>query len=183
MFDGKCVGNMFLDLLQSNNVSNMLSHIKYPIMKDPHNDHIFYPMMVHFGGVEENNGFISRAKVMKLIFMFNDATPKMKTVSLMFVNAMQSLLNNLETPSTTFTIYSPIDLEKELINNIQTAFENYFSIIIMVICAYTIYSCMRTDWVRSKPLMGIIGLLCIILAALSGNNLVGNCYLVISSLT
>jgi len=168
MFDGKCVGNMFLDLLQSNNVSNMLSHIKYPIMKDPHNDHIFYPMMVHFGGVEENNGFISRAKVMKLIFMFNDATPKMKTVSLMFVNAMQSLLNNLGTPSTTFTIYSPIDLEKELINNIQTAFENYFSIIIMVICAYTIYSCMRTDWVRSKPLMGIIGLLCIILAALSG---------------
>ena len=59
-------------------------------------------------------------------------------------------------------------LEKELINNIQTAFKNNFSIIIIVICGFSLYSCMRTDWVRSKPLMGVVGLLCIILAALSG---------------
>ena len=31
--------------------------------------------------------------------------------------------------------------------------------------AFTIYNCMGTDWVRSKPIMGVVGLLITILAA------------------
>ena len=145
-----------------------LPQLQYPIMKDPIKDHIFHPIMVHLGGVEVDNGTVTNAEAMKLIFILDDSTKSKQGASSMFLSAMHSYLENLEPETVSLTLMSPIDVEKELINNIQTAFRNNFSIIIIVICAFTLYSCMRTDWVRSKPLMGIIGLLCIILAALSG---------------
>ena len=138
-------------------------------MTDPEHDHLFYPIMFHFGGVKTNRrGIVTEAKAMKLIFMVDGSSNLMKKASLMFLDALHTYLSDVKLATSTITVFSPTDVEKELIDNIQTAFENNFSLIIIVICAFTLYSCMRTDWVRSKPLMGVVGLLCIILAALSG---------------
>ena len=168
-FADKCVGNSFLELHNSTgNGAEKTARLQYPIMADPDQEHVFHPMMVHFGGVQTEDGVMTEAAAMKLIFMFDDSSKLMNKVSRMFLTALQAYFNNLELTTATMTVFSPIDVEKELIDNIQTAFQNNFSLIIIVICAFTLYSCMRTDWVRSKPLMGVVGLLCIILAALSG---------------
>ena len=166
-FADQCVGNGFLDLYHKESFD--MTKLKYPIMTDPKHEHVFHPMMVHFGGVStDGRGMMTGARAMKLIFMFDESTKLKKQASRTFLGAMRTLVSNLELETATVTAYSPLDVEKELINNIQTAFKNNFSIIIIVICGFSLYSCMRTDWGRSKPLMGAVGLLCIILAALSG---------------
>jgi hypothetical protein len=47
--------------------------------------------------------------------------------------------------------------------------KNSFSVTVV---AFTIYNCMGTDWVRSKPIMGLVGLIVIILAACSSFGIV-----------
>ena len=165
-YAGNCVDNSFLSL---HNKSD-LRKLSYPVMTDPHQDHVFHPMMLHFGGVETGEGRMRDARAMKLIFMFDHSTKLMTHASSTFINAIKSFLDTVEMNSATLSAYSPLDTEKELINNIQTAFNNNFSVIIIIICSFTLYSCMRTDWVRSKPLLGVVGLLCIILAAVSGED-------------
>ena len=140
-------------------------------MTDPEHDHLFHPIMFHFGGVQtDDRGTVTKAEAMKLIFMVDDSTPIMRRASLMFLGALHTYFSNVQLNTSSITVFSPTDVEKELINNIQTAFMNHGSLIIIIICAFTLYSCMRTDWVRSKPLMGVVGLFCILLAALSGFN-------------
>ena len=138
-------------------------------MTDPEHDHLFHPIMFHLGGVQtDDRGSVTEAAAMKLIFMVDDSSPHMRKASMMFLGALHTYFTNVQLNTSSITVFSPTDVEKELINNIQTAFMNHGSLIIIIICAFTLYSCMRTDWVRSKPLMGVVGLFCILLAALSG---------------
>ena len=174
-FNGECVDNTFLRLSQSLNVSDEDSEeilgLTYPITQDPEREHVFHPLMTHLGGVTAQNGLVLSAKAMKLTFMLDDSTRLKKKASLVFSNVLNKYLQSLELQAATLTIFSPKDVETELIDNIQTAFQNNFQLIVIVICAFTIYSSMTTDWVRAKPLLGVAGLLSIILAAFSGNNL------------
>ena len=168
-FADQCVGNSFLSLYSHLKNGSSISNLKYPLMMDPEHEHLFHPIMFHFGGVDtDNRGTVTEAGAMKLMFMVDDSSDLMRKASLMFLGALHTYFSNVQLNTTTITVFSPTDVEKELINNIQTAFQNNGSIIIIIICAFTLYSCMRTDWVRSKPLMGVVGLLCILLAALSG---------------
>jgi hypothetical protein len=44
--------------------------------------------------------------------------------------------------------------------------------ILLPVVAFTIFNCMGTDWVRSKPIMGMVGLIVTILAAFSSFGIV-----------
>ena len=168
-FNGDCVDNTFLRLSQSvKEGGEDVRGLSYPVTQDPHTQHLFHPLMTHLGGVNTNDGLVVSAKAMKLTFMLDDSTKLKKKASLVFTNVLNKYLRSLELRTARLTIFSPKDVETELIDNIQTAFENNFQLIVIVICAFTIYSCMRTDWVRAKPLLGVAGLLSIILAAFSG---------------
>ena len=162
--------NTFLSLAQSAEVSESeeMQGLSYPITRDPVRDYIFHPLMPHLGGVKTNNHVITGAKAMKLTFMLDDSTKLRRRASMVFINLLNKYLQSLELRTANLTIFNPKDVETELIDNIQTAFENNFQLIVIVICAFTIYSCMRSDWVRAKPLLGVAGLLSIILAAFSG---------------
>ena len=169
-FNGDCVDNTFLSLAQSARLSESeeLEGLSYPISRDPVRDFIFHPLLTHLGGVETQDQVITGARAMKLTFMLDDSTRLKRRASRVFINVLNKYLRSLELQTANLTILNPMDVETELIDNIQTAFENNFQLIVIVICAFTIYSCMRSDWVRAKPLLGVAGLLSIILAAFSG---------------
>ena len=169
-FNGDCVDNTFLSLAQSARPSESeeIQGLSYPIAQDPVSNYIFHPLMTHLGGVKTNNHVITGAKAMKLTFMLDDSTKLRRRASMVFINLLNKYLQSLELRTANLTIFNPKDVETELIDNIQTAFENNFQLIVILICAFTIYSCMRSDWVRAKPLLGVAGLLSIILAAFSG---------------
>ena len=162
--------NTFLSLAQSAEISESeeIRGLSYPITRDPVREYIFHPLMTHLGGVKTNNHVITGAKAMKLTFMLDDSTKLRRRASMVFINLLNKYLQSLELRTANLTIFNPKDVETELIDNIQTAFENNFQLIVIVICAFTIYSCMRSAWVRAKPLLGVAGLLSIILAAFSG---------------
>ena len=162
--------NTFLSLAQSAEISedDEIQGLSYPVTRDPVRDYIFHPLMTHLGGVKTNNHVITAAKAMKLTFMLDDSTKLRRRASMVFINLLNKYLQSLELRTANLTIFNPKDVETELIDNIQTAFENNFQLIVILICAFTIYSCMRSDWVRAKPLLGVAGLLSIILAAFSG---------------
>ena len=162
--------NTFLSLAQTAKVSESeeIQGLSYPIAQDPVRNYIFHPLMTHLGGVKTTNQVITSAKSMKLTFMLDDSTKLKRRASMVFINVLNKYLKSLELHTANMTMLNPVDVETELIDNIQTAFENNFQVIVIVICAFTIYSCMRSDWVRAKPLLGVAGLLSIILAAFSG---------------
>jgi len=168
-FDGECVDNLFLHLLESTNVdSDMMNNLTYPVMKDPAKDEVYYPLVAHLGGVEKENGFILNAEALRLFFMLDDSSRSLKQASQMWSNAMNAFAHKLQLNSSSVSAFNFPDIEREVVDNVQTAFENNLPLAVITVAAYTMVNCMSTDWVRSKPLMGVVGLVCVILSSFSG---------------
>ena len=62
-------------------------------MMDPDHEHLFHPIMFHFGGVKtDNKGIVTEAGAMKLMFMVDDSSALMRKASLMFLGALHTYL-------------------------------------------------------------------------------------------
>ena len=164
-FRGVCVDNTFLELL--NTTQGDLDNLRYPVMVNQE-DQSFYPLMAHLGGVEVKEGKVIQAGALRLSFMLNDSSKPLKKASLMWTSAVHHFMEKVRLKTSDASCFSPSDVEQELVNNIQTAFEENFPFIVSLVSVFTIMNCMSTDWVRSKPMMGVVGLLCVILSAFSG---------------
>ena len=168
-FDGRCVDNTFLDLLSSTNIgSDTMANLSYPVMKDPEIEDVLYPLMAHLGGVVEEDGLVTHAGAMRLSFMLDDTSRPRKKAALMWSNALEHFIHKIKLKTSTLSCFNVHDVERELVDNIQTAFEENLPLVVILVASFTIMNCMSTDWVRAKPMMGVVGLLCVILSAISG---------------
>jgi len=159
-----CTDNQFLSLLHTTD----LAGLRYPVMEDPALPGRIFPLLAHLGGVTTQAGLVTHASAIKLSFMLDDSNKWKAAAAKIWVKALQTFMSNVRLQTCEVSVHNPADVERELINNIQTAFENNFPVIVSVISGFTIYNCMSTDWVRSKPLAGILGLLNVLLATLAG---------------
>lgn len=62
--------------------------------------------------------------------------------------------------------FSSLTLERELEENTNSVLP-YFSLNMGVMVAFCIFTCMMTDWVKSKPILGLLGIISAILATLA----------------
>ena len=62
--------------------------------------------------------------------------------------------------------FSSLTLEAELENNTNSVIP-YFSLNIGIMVAFCIFTCMMTDWVKSKPMLGLLGVISAILATIA----------------
>jgi len=167
-FDGKCVDNTFLDLLSSTNISSdVMDNLTYPVMMDTVTDEL-YPLMAHLGGVELEDDAVTQAGALRLSFMLDDSSRSLKKASLMWSNALEHFIHKIKLKTSTVSCFNVNNVERELVDNIQTAFEENLPLVVVLVASFTIMNCMSTDWVRAKPMMGVVGLLCVILSAISG---------------
>lgn len=135
-FSGDCVDNTFLDLL--NTTHGDLDDLKYPVMEDRDN-HIFHPLMAHLGGVEVEEGTVSKAEALRLSFMLDDSSKTKKEASLMWTSSVRHFMLKTRLKTSDVSCFIPKDVEQELVDNIQTAFEENFPLIVVLVSIFTIH--------------------------------------------
>merc|ERR1712106_274378 len=74
-------------------------------------------------------------------------------------------------PNIKITRFSSLTLEQELEENTNSVIP-YFSLNIGIMILFCIMTCMMTDWVKSKPLLGLFGVVSAILGSISAFGLV-----------
>lgn len=67
--------------------------------------------------------------------------------------------------------FSSLTLEIELENNTNSVMP-YFSINIAIMVIFCVVTCMMSDWVRSKPYLGLIGVVSALLGSITAFGLV-----------
>merc|ERR1711963_1255017 len=65
-------------------------------------------------------------------------------------------------------------MERELENNTNSVIP-YFSFNLALMIVFCIFTCMMTDWVKSKPLLGLLGVVSAVLATIASMGLIMYC--------
>jgi len=161
-FEGKCISNSFLDLLDT---EGGLTDLRYPVQV--REGGVLVPLAAHLGGVTVVQGKVVEAKALKISFVLRGDAESARARMLWCAGA-EAVVTSLELEhSQVFTYWTGI-LERELVNNIQEASMEVLPITIFIMAAYTILQCMTTDWVTSKPLLGVAGLITVVMSMVSG---------------
>lgn len=70
--------------------------------------------------------------------------------------------------------FSSLSMERELENNTNSVIP-FFALNLAVMIAFCIVTCMMTDWVKSKPLLGFLGVVSAVLATIAALGMVMYC--------
>ena len=70
--------------------------------------------------------------------------------------------------------FSSLSMERELENNTNSVIP-FFALNIGVMIAFCIVTCMMTDWVKSKPILGFLGVVSAVLATIAALGMVMYC--------
>ena len=95
----------------------------------------------------------------------------MKDRGLLWEDAFLKTVKIQNLPHLNVTRFTSITLEQELEENTNSVIP-YFSLNIGIMVIFCIFTCMMTDWVKSKPLLGLFGVLSAILGSISAFGLV-----------
>merc|ERR1719384_2603894 len=70
--------------------------------------------------------------------------------------------------------FSSLSMERELENNTNSVIP-FFSLNLGVMIAFCIVTCMMTDWVKSKPVLGLLGVVSAVLATIAALGMIMYC--------
>ena len=112
-FEGKCVSNSFLDLLDT---EGGLTGLRYPVQVNEEGGLV--PLAAHLGGVTLVQGKVVEAKALKISF-FLRGEAESTSARMLWSAGAEAVVTSLELEhSHVFTYWTGI-LERELVNNIQ----------------------------------------------------------------
>ena len=112
-FEGKCISNSFLDLLDT---EGGLTDLRYPVHFKEGGG--FVPLAAHLGGVTLSQGKVAEAKALKISFFLRGDAESTRARMLWLVGA-EAVVTSLQlNHSHVFVFWTGI-LERELVNNIQ----------------------------------------------------------------
>ena len=112
-FEGKCISNSFLDLLDT---GRGLTGLHYPVQVKGEGELV--PLAAHLGGVTLVQGKVTEAKALKISF-FLRGDVEITTARMLWSAGAEAVVASLELEhSNVFTYWNGI-LERELVNNIQ----------------------------------------------------------------
>lgn len=141
--------------------------LTYPIWFDPQTfQRVTFPFFS--GGIElnEEDHTISSIKVIALNYFLNSATIEDSDKGLLWEAAYLSAVAAKNFSHITVARFSSLTLEKELEENTNSVIP-YFTLNIGVMIAFCVITCMMTDWVKSKPLIGLLGVFSAILGTIT----------------
>lgn len=163
-FQDKCVDNSFLNLY---GVINNIT-LTYPLMKDERNNKI-YPLVAHIGGTKVEGDKLLSGRVLKVTFILDDSTKRRRILGEIWTQVVRMYVTSINFQHIQVNAVTDKTIEKELSANIDSSLQKV-PITIVLVLMFTIYNCLSTDWVRSKPILGVVSLLvsCISSASASG---------------
>ena len=152
-------------------------NLTYPIWLSPDTFRA-YPFPMYLGGFalsedEEYSNIIEGVEAVSLFYFLDTSEEWMvrrgsrwEAAFLASVQAAEAVL-----PSLRIYRFTSLTLEQELEENTNSVIP-YFALNIGIMVVFCILTCMMTDWVKSKPLLGLLGVLSAILASVTAFGLV-----------
>ncbi|XP_014241430.1 patched domain-containing protein 3 isoform X2 [Cimex lectularius] len=147
-----------LDKIMDEVVAGTLN-LTFPIMINPEtwDAHIF---PVYFGGPVVRDGFIVKVPSMQLAYFVNADSKYQDERGAMWEEAFLEAVGAAEDSGVFKYIstarFASRTLDIELERNTQSVVP-YFGSTFVIMAIFSTITCMMTDWVRSKPLLGVLG--------------------------
>ena len=116
------------------------------------------------GGVKlDEDEFIEEVKIIALNYFLNSATSRDVKIGSKWEDAFLELMAAQDLPDIRIIRFSSLSMERELEKNTNSVIP-YFSFNLAIMIGFCIFTCMMTDWVKSKPLLGLLGVASSVLA-------------------
>jgi len=164
-FDGECVGNDVLSLHDRLDQVNLT----YPLMKDPLNNKI-YPMLAHIGGVTLDGNDLISGKALKISFIIDSSSKRKEKAGHIFTQVVRLYASSINFQHIKVAAITDMTLEEELSATLHGILDK-IPLTLVLVLSFSIYNCLSTDWVRSKPWIGVISVLVSALAFSSASGL------------
>ena len=147
-------------------------NLTVPIWFSPDTFKAYTTFPIVMGGIQVSEiNTIEKVSAVSLAYFLNSEEEWMKERGLLWEDAFLRTVKLQNLPHLNVTRFSSITLEQELEENTNSVIP-YFSLNIGIMVVFCIFTCMMTDWVKSKPLLGLFGVLSAILGSISAFGLV-----------
>ncbi len=170
--NGYCWGNEILELgAYIEEIESRELNLTYPIWLSPDTFKAYaFPMF--FGGFHlTEDSTIEGIEAVSLFYFLDTTEPWMIKRGSTWEASFLASVNSLNLTNLVIERFSSLTLETELENNTNSVIP-YFSLNIGIMVLFCIITCMMTDWVKSKPLLGLMGVVSAIFGSIAAFGLV-----------
>ena len=167
--DGYCWDNEVLDLgVFIDQIEQKEINLTYPIWFNPTTYKGYGPFPMYFGGIAVSNltNTIESVEALSLTYFLDAQEPWMVERGSAWEALFFASMEAQDLPNIIVNRFSSLTLEQELEENTNSVIP-YFSLNIGIMIVFCIVTCMMTDWVKSKPMLGLFGVISAILASIS----------------
>ncbi|XP_030763532.1 patched domain-containing protein 3 isoform X2 [Sitophilus oryzae] len=167
----ECFQNDILNLdYIMEDVENHNINLTFPLMINPvtWDTHI---LPIFFGGTEvSEDGIIISVPSVQLVYFGNADSRKIDTLGAAWEDAFLNLIEQIQDKENRFehiriARFASRTLDHELEKNTHSVIP-YFTSTFVIMAVFSIITCMMSDWVRSKPWLGLLGNLSAAMATL-----------------
>lgn len=154
---GKCFTNDILDFgSKMKEIEDRNFFLKYPLWINREElKAYFFP--TNLGGVKhDENGLIESAEAASLLYFLDITVKRGEIRAAIWEETFLKYIDTLKFENITVAKFVSTTLKDELESNTQTLFP-FFSITVVVMVVFSIGTCITTDWVTSKPWLGLMG--------------------------
>ena len=173
--DGYCWTNEILDLgAFVDQIERREIQLTYPFWLSP-TTFQGYAFPMYFGGVNVSEiNTIESVEAMSLTYFLDAQEDWMVERGSAWEASFLAAVEAQLLPNIVVNRFTSLTLEQELEENTNSVIP-YFSLNIGIMIVFCIVTCMMTDWVKSKPLLGLLGVSSAILASISAFGCVMYC--------
>lgn len=170
--NGYCWDNEVLELgAFIDQIEERKINLTYPIWLSP-TDFTAYTFPMYFGGINLSDiGTILDVKAISLTYFLDTQEDWMVGRGSAWEANFLAVVKEQKLDNIKIHRFSSLTLEQELEENTNSVIP-YFSLNIGIMVLFCIVTCMMTDWVKSKPLLGLLGVISAILGSISAFGLV-----------
>ena len=171
--DEVCWGNEILEIgSYMDLIERQELNLTIPIWFSPDTFKAYTSFPIVFGGIELSEiNSIEKVSAVSLAYFLDSEEEWKKERGLLWEDAFLKTVKIQNLPNLNVTRFSSITLEQELEENTNSVIP-YFGLNIGIMVTFCIFTCMMTDWVKSKPFLGLFGVLSAILGSISAFGLV-----------
>ena len=165
--EGVCWNNDILDLATlMEDIEARRINISYPVWFSPVTFKP-YPITMFFGGIKlDDINSVTHVDAVSLAYFLNSAQDEDLDRGHEWENNFLETVAKHKYKHIKVKRFGSVTLEQELEDNTETI-KPYFGLNIGIMVIFCIFTCMMTDWVKSKPLIGLWGVVSAVMGSVS----------------
>ena len=165
--EGVCWNNDILDLATlMEDIEARRINISYPVWFSP-DTFKPYPITMFFGGIQlDDINSVTHVDAVSLAYFLNSAEAEDLDRGHEWENSFLKIVAKQKYEHIKVTRFGSVTLEQELEDNTETI-KPYFGLNIGIMVIFCCITCLMTDWVKSKPIIGLLGVVSAVMGSVS----------------